>query len=156
MKINFQDDTITILDENNLLMTTSSGHYAIPITKAKQIINNFERGSTNSITLALFEVKDNYNVALKLHRQFPHPAQEKLLKLINNARHPLSINNAGHPLSTNNELKEKIKEVSNTCTTCKLYKKTLPRPAVGLPMATRFQETVAMELKHTRDTPYFP
>ena len=131
MKSNFQDDTITILDENIPLMTTSSGHYAIPITKAKQIINNFERGSTNSITLALSKVKDNYNVALKLHQQFVHPTQDKLLKL---------INNAGHPWSTNNGLKEKIKEVSNTFTTCKLYKKTPPRPAVGLLMTTRFQK----------------
>ena len=80
MKINFKDDTIIILDENIPLLTTSSGHYAIPITKAKQIINNFERGSTNSITLTLSEVKDNYNVALKLHRQFAHPTQEKLLR----------------------------------------------------------------------------
>ena len=116
MKVNFQDDTITILDENIPLMTTSSGHYAIPITKAKQIINNFERGSTYSITLALSEVKANYSVALKLHQQFLHPTQGKLLKL---------LNNAGQPRSTNNELKEKIKEVSNTCTTCKLYKKRL-------------------------------
>ena len=131
MKINFQDDTITILHEIIPLMTTSSGHYIIPITKAKQIINNFERGSTNSITLALSKVMDNYNVALKLHRQFAHPTQEKLLKL---------INNAGHPWSANNELKEKIKEVSNTCKTCKIYKKTPLRPVVGLPMVTRFQE----------------
>ena len=108
MKINFQDDTITILYKNILLMTTSSGHYAIPITKAKHVINNFERGSTYSIKLALFEVKDNYNVTLKLHQQFMHPTQGKLLKL---------LNNAGQPRSTNNELKEKIKEVSNTCTT---------------------------------------
>ena len=100
MKINFQDDTITILYENIPLLTTSSGHYAIPITKTKQIINNFKRGSTNSITLALSEVKDNYKVALKLHQQFPHPTQEKLLKV---------INNAGHPWSTKSELKEKIK-----------------------------------------------
>ena len=138
MKINFQDDRIAILDENIPLMKTSSGYYTIPITKAKQIINNFKRGSTNSITLALSEVKDNYDVALKLHRQFVYPTQEKLLKL---------INNAGHPWSTNNELKEKIKEVSNTCTTCKIYKKTPPRPVVGLPMATRCQEVVAMDLK---------
>ena len=108
MKINFQDDTIKILYENILLMTTSSRHYAIPITKAKHVINNFERGSTYSIKLALFEVKDNYNVTLKLHRQFMHPTQGKLVKL---------LNNAGQPRSTNNELKEKIKEVSNTCTT---------------------------------------
>ena len=131
MKINFQDDTITILDENIPLMTTFCGHYAIPITKTKQIINNFERGSTNSITLALSKVKGNYNVALKLHQQFMHSTQDKLLKL---------INNAGHPWSTNNELKEKIKEVSNTFTTCKLYKKTRTTPAVGLLMTTRFQK----------------
>ena len=131
MKINFQDDTITILDENIPLMTTFCGHYAIPITKTKQITNNFERGSTNSITLALSKVKGNYNVALKLHQQFMHPTQDKLLKL---------INNAGHPWSTNNELKEKIKEVSNTFTTCKLYKKTRTTPAVGLLMMTRFQK----------------
>ena len=101
MKINFQDDTIAILYENIPLLATSSGHYAIPITKAKQIINNFKRGSTNSITLALPEVKGNYKVALKLHRQFPHPTQEKLLKV---------INNVGHPWSTKNELKQKIKK----------------------------------------------
>ena len=106
MKINFRDDRITILDETIPLMTTSSGPYAIPITKAKQIIQNFEKRSSNSITLALSEIQDNYNVALKLHRQFAHPTQEKLLKL---------INNAGHPWSTNNELKEKIKEVFKAC-----------------------------------------
>ena len=70
MKINFQDDRITVLDETIPLMTTSSGHYAIPITKAKQIITDFEKRSSNSITLALSEVKDNYIVALKQHRQF--------------------------------------------------------------------------------------
>ena len=70
MKINFQDDRITVLDETIPLMTTSSGHYAIPITKAKQIIKDFEKRSSNSITLALSEVKDNYIVALKQHRQF--------------------------------------------------------------------------------------
>ena len=70
MKINFQDDRITVLDETIPLMTTSSGHYAIPITKAKQIIKDFKKRSSNSITLALSEVKDNYIVALKQHRQF--------------------------------------------------------------------------------------
>ena len=70
MKINFQDDRITVLDETIPLMTTSSGHYAIPITKAKQIIKDFKKRSSNSITLALSEVKDNYIVALKLHLQF--------------------------------------------------------------------------------------
>ena len=42
---------------------------------------------------------------------------------------------------------EEINNVSCNCTTCKLYKKTPLRPMVGLPMATEFQETVAMDLK---------
>ena len=37
MKINFQDDTITTLYENIPLLTTSSGHYAIPITKTNKL-----------------------------------------------------------------------------------------------------------------------
>ena len=43
MKINFQNDTFTIMNESIPLVTTDSGHYAIPITKAKQVINNIER-----------------------------------------------------------------------------------------------------------------
>ena len=43
--------------------------------------------------------------------------------------------------------REKTKEVSNTYTTCKIYRKAPSRPVAGLLMATRFQETVAMDLK---------
>lgn len=67
MKTNFKNDTITLLHEDIPLMTTFTGHYAIPITKQRQLINNFEGGSTSSIMLVLSEAKDNYNVALKLH-----------------------------------------------------------------------------------------
>ena len=82
MKINFQDDTITILDESIPLITTSSGHYAIPITKAKRIINNFEREVTDPITLTLSHKMSNDEIAKKLHRQFTHPSKDKILKLI--------------------------------------------------------------------------
>ena len=46
---------------------------------------------------------------------------------------------------------EEINNVSSNCTTCKLYKKMPPRPVVGLPMATEFQETIAMDLKFYND-----
>ena len=57
MKINFQDDTITVLDEKIPLITTSSGHYAVPITQATRIINNFERNQNFNyfFRLTLFE-----------------------------------------------------------------------------------------------------
>ena len=80
-------------------------------------------------------------MALILHCQFAHPTHDKLICL---------INNAGTHWSENNELKEKIKRVSENCTTCKIYRKAPPRPMVGLLMATPFQETVAMDLKFYR------
>ena len=40
-----------------------------------------------------------------------------------------------------------IKEVSKTCRTCNRYQTAPSKPVVGLPMATKFQETVAMDLK---------
>lgn len=138
MKLNFEDDTITIFNENIPLITTNSGHYAIPITRAKQLINNLDRKTDMSITLTMSENNNNHNIALKLHRQFAHPSKEKLLQL---------IKNAGEPWCSNQKLKAEINEVSKNCPTCKLYKKAPPRPVVGLPMATEFQETVAMDLK---------
>ena len=57
------------------------------------------------------------------------------------------IKNAGEPWRDNQNLVEEIKNVSSNCPTCKEYKKVPPRPVVGLPMATEFQETVAMDLK---------
>ena len=75
MKLNFQDDTITIFNENIPFITTQSGHYAIPITKAKQLITNLDRENI-SITLPLLDSKDNHTIALKLHRQFAHPTKE--------------------------------------------------------------------------------
>ena len=37
--------------------------------------------------------------------------------------------------------------MSRNCQTCQVYQKPPPRPVVGLPMATKFLETVAMDLK---------
>ena len=57
------------------------------------------------------------------------------------------IKNAGEPWRDNQNLVEEIKNLSSNCPACKKYKKVPPRPVVGLPMATEFQETVAMDLK---------
>ena len=78
MKINFRDDTITILGEYIPLMMTS-GH-GIPITKLRLLIKNFETSSTSSIRLHLSETKGNYVISNEFAR---NTTQEKLLRLIN-------------------------------------------------------------------------
>ena len=80
----------------------------------------------------------NIEVAKKLHRQFAHPGKEKLCQL---------VRKAGPPWSDNKDLIQTINTISDSCEICLKYKKSPPRPAVGLPMATRFLETVAMDLK---------
>ena len=78
MKLNFQDDTITIFNKNTPLITTHSGHCAVPIARAKQLINNLDREPNMTITLTLLDSRDNHSIALKLQRQFAHPSKETI------------------------------------------------------------------------------
>ena len=75
-------------------------------------------------------------VAWKLHAQFGHPSKSKLLKLVERAG-----------MNSDQELLKKIDHVYKTCQICKEYSKPVPRPVVGLPHATTFNETVALDLK---------
>ena len=78
---------------------------------------------------------ENLKKVEKLHKQFAHPAPEKLKILIRNS--------GMHDL----EIEKNIDEVSRKCETCRRFLKPPPRPIVGLPLATEFNDTVAMDLK---------
>ena len=78
---------------------------------------------------------DIHKVGTKLHKQFGHPSSEKLIKLLRDAR----VNNKS--------LENKIREVSDSCEVCLKYKKPVPRPIVALPIAKKFNDVVAMDLK---------
>ena len=49
VKINFQNDTINAFGESIPLITTTSGHYAIPLTSVKQAISNIDRENNSAI-----------------------------------------------------------------------------------------------------------
>ena len=139
MTLDFQNDITNAFGEKIPFITTSSGHYAIPITKAKQIIMKQHSPATSQATLTVTDTESEKQLALKLHRQFAYPSKEKLFQLIINAC----------PLSSNNKkLIKEVRDVSRSCPTCKIYRKPPPIPAVGLPMSNTFLETVAMDLKH--------
>ena len=44
-------------------------------------------------------------------------------------------------------LRKAVEKVSSECVTCCKFSKTAPRPVVSLPMASKFNETVSMDLK---------
>ena len=138
MIVDFQSDTAKALGETVQLATTSSGHYTIPLTRPKQIITSMGKQDECKFILVSKVSEDNEYIAKKLHRQFAHPSLNQILSL---------INKAGPPWNKNEELKTELKRIDQECSTCQIYRKSPARPVVGLPMATRFQETVAMDLK---------
>ena len=86
---------------------------------------------------------DFNKLAVKLHRQFGHPSKDKLLRLIKSAG------------ITDGDFKDEIVKVTDSCKSCLLYKKTPARPVVSLPLATKFNETVSMDLKKYKDFYFF-
>ena len=125
--LNFQNNTITFLGDEIQLNTTSNGLYAIPITTAKQLLEKTDSQSPHHhIVLRMTEEKSNREIATKLHQSFAHPSIDKLLAL---------SNKSSKQWSENDNLKREIRNVTEYCSVCKIYKKCPPCPVVSLPMA---------------------
>ena len=133
-QLNFQNDTCVILGQNINLKVAKSGHYLLPLNEKKQLMIDSERKKKVSVTLFTRDLNPS-QIAVKLHSQFAHPPAEKLIRLVKTQP------------GNNQEVIEEIRKVSSNCTVCQEYKKPPLRPVVSLPMATRFNEAVAMDLK---------
>ena len=136
MNLNFERDTVTVFGEDIKLRCTTSGHYSLPLTIHCQALDDNKPVSEN--ILSCTNLVDKPTIALKLHRQFAHPPARRILKL---------MDLSGDPWQNDEELKEALRVVSETCETCRNFKKPPPRPVVGLPLATTFLECVGMDLK---------
>ena len=80
----------------------------------------------------------------KLHKKFAHPTAERLIKLLKESAKV-----------KDDELFGEIKKITESCEFCKKHKKSAPRPTVGLPLSTKFNEVVAMDLKMLSDGTWF-
>ena len=131
------NDTVTMLGNTIKMITTSTGHYAIPICT-----NRFILESELKINL-LASVPDMpiREIAIKLHRQFAHPAPERLIRLVEKSEYK------------SKELNQLIHEISESCIVCKRYKRPPLRPIVGMPLATRFNQTITMDIKFIKSKP---
>ena len=117
----------------------SYGLCYLPITEPKSLINIITKtGKKDQITLRVTVAKSDTEFACKLHRFLAYPSADKLLKL---------VKNAGGQWEKNKELQDEIINITEKCQVCKIYKKPPPRPVIFLPMASHFQETIAMDLK---------
>ena len=128
--LNYQNDTAEVFGQLVHLITTRSGHYCIPIAKTEIKVEHV-------CTARLEEMNPTelHKSILHLHRQFAHPPEEKLIKLLIDAG------------VWRKEYENVLKKIIEKCETCKEYAKVPPRPVVALPMASRFNQKVAMDLK---------
>ena len=136
-EINFETDTVVMLGEQQDLLATTSGHYAIAIGKGS-VSEHLEKddGVQISLTSKSTYMSNKKKVARKLHSQFSHPTSDKLIRLVDNAG-----------LHEDRELTEQICKISEEFTICQVHKHPDSKPVVGLPMTIEFNEVVTMDLK---------
>ena len=136
MVIDLNNDTVRVFGTSVKLHTATLGHYLLPIYRSPSptAINQVLWGAGSD---------DCENVAFKLHRQFAHPSSDKLRKLLRNAnRHDQNLHAA-------------VERVTSSCQTCKKFKKPRARPVVSMPLASTFNETLAMDLKSFNGVYFF-
>ena len=136
MIINLKNDTVDIFGNSVKLNTTSMGHYVLPIFRCPT-------PAMISEILIANDVKDYDSIASKLHRQFAHPSADRLSKLLRDAGRD------------EEQLHIAVEKITTGCVTCRRFKKVRPRPVVSMPMASKFNGTLAMDLKSLNGTIIF-
>lgn len=137
--IDIFNNSIELLGETMPLVTTNSGHISLRIGRSFDVDEPETQRVVSSVLfsspLLNVDPDDLKKKVLKLHKQFAHPPPGKLVNLIRNA-------GTDAP-----NIENIINEVSSNCEVCKKHQRRPSRPAVGFPCATRFNQTVALDLK---------
>ena len=130
IKLDIENDSAEILGKQVVLNVTSCGHYCVPLDRDVCVEH------VTAVKLDELSSADRLKVLLKLHRQFAHPTRGKLETLLRDAG------------VWREQCAQDLEKIENNCTLCKQYIRTPSRPVVGFPMAKRFNQVVAMDLKH--------
>ena len=118
--------------------TTSGGHYCISLLPEfgdshSDCSQHLQMSDVVLLLDSHENEKDCKKESIKLHKQFRHVSYEHLKS---------SLKSAG--VSDQNTF-EMLEQICKECNTCLLFKKPPPCPGVGLPLASDFNETVAMD-----------
>ena len=128
-KLDFSSDSVNMLGENVKLKFASSGHYMIPL------LPNAEASTPDVLLSISKENGDNKEALKKLHVQFGHAADSKLIALLKDAGYD------------DKKLFDSVKETTANCDTCKRYKREKSRPVVGFSLGKEMNDVVSMDLK---------
>ena len=132
--LNFDSDQLVMDGKVQDLITLPSNHYAIAVGRNEKSLECQKIENNYVLNEVFYEVEDPKKMALKIHRYFAHASPVKLKKFVNQSNHQRK--------------QDIIKELGNLdCNLCKKYLKEAPRPKTCLPMADKFNQTVALDLK---------
>ena len=139
MKIDLEDDTAIVLGQRITLNTTSAGHYVIPLLTKTDGINIcedqvFHLEDLLSVDLIGAQTSEQSKALDKLHKQFGHRPKASFINLLKSA-------GVWKP-----EMSQLIDKIIDNCEGCIKRKRNPDRPAVSMPMASSFNEKVAIDL----------
>uniref|UniRef100_M4AZE1 Integrase catalytic domain-containing protein n=1 Tax=Xiphophorus maculatus TaxID=8083 RepID=M4AZE1_XIPMA len=138
--LDMERDSAVMFNQPVKLDFTSSGHYCVNIVDSdnRNFIHSDKllEATEEEILTATdkMNTSEKMKVLEKLHKQFGHASADKIQRLLTNSG------------NKDTECDSLLKKVVNQCEVCQKYCKTKPKPAVGLPLASTYNETVAVDL----------
>ena len=129
--LDLNNDEATLFGQTVRLEQTSSGHYCVNL---RSHFDNLQEVNQVLMVLSEMDYKEKVSAVIKLHRQFGHASQQKLRDLLKKAN------------VQDREVYEILDKVVSECKLCIQFQKTPSRPAVSLPMASDFNELIAIDL----------
>ena len=138
-QIDFKNDKLLVFDEPVDVFISENGHLCVSLLskEPKQIVKQV----LFSCPLQVDDDQANIKKITKLHKQFAHPKSIKLKELIRKS----GVNDKG--------IEQIVDTVSDNCDICKRFRRPPLRPVVTFPLASEFNEVVAMDLKFIEGTP---
>ena len=129
MKLNLENNTAEIYGVE-IALNETSGNYCVPIDEGKINV-----ATVYAVDFKNLSDRERHAIILKLHRQFAHPSKKRLERLLRDA-------GKWEP-----NYQEALDIIYDNYEICKKYRVTPARPVVALPVASRFNEKVCMDLK---------
>ena len=102
--IDFENDCVTMFGEKQKIKITKSGHYTVPISDSESILQEVTSEKPCKVLFTEAGDKNKIDMARKLHAQFGHPPEDRLLKFLERAGK-----------SNDKELLESVKVISKSC-----------------------------------------
>jgi hypothetical protein len=160
-KIDMEEDKLVLkkVDMEIPLVQTKGGHFVIPVRSISGVdANNVKGDEADAVMMMVLEKTDNEFIK-KLHDEVGHSTfvalgmtddEEKQVEKVHRYFGHRSSRRIWELFAKANKLrgkKQAVLEVIENCKTCSEFKKSPPRPKVGLPVANDFNEIVGLDLK---------